>query len=152
MNKKTVKKGLLPYLFIGIFMLGVLFFLNIANQKVNVLTFDSFMKQVKEKNGSAYYIFFWDHIYRSIGSMSRYTDWLSFAPYYTMDGEKLIRKKMFTNGRPFISRIYEEIYQSSACRADVTCISGLWWRRSDDNSGRRSRWWRESQSLCCLFR
>ena len=50
MNKKTVKKGLLPYLFIGIFMLGVLFFLNIANQKVNVLTFDSFMKQVKEKN------------------------------------------------------------------------------------------------------
>ena len=34
MNKKTVKKGLLPYLFIGIFMLGVLFFLNIANQKL----------------------------------------------------------------------------------------------------------------------
>ena len=50
MNKKAVKKGLLPYLFIGIFMLGVLFFFNMANQKVNVLTYDAFMKEIKDKN------------------------------------------------------------------------------------------------------
>lgn len=84
-----------------------------TNHMLALLQSVDLTKQVKEKNGSAYYIFFWDHIYRSIGSMSRYTDWLSFAPYYTMDGEKLIRKKMFTNGRPFISRIYEEIYQTN---------------------------------------
>ena len=34
MNKKTVKKGLLPYLFIGIFMLGVLFFLTLQIKKL----------------------------------------------------------------------------------------------------------------------
>ena len=49
MNNK-VKRNVLPYLFIGIFMLGVLFFLNMANQKVNVISYDAFMKEVKNKN------------------------------------------------------------------------------------------------------
>lgn len=50
MNKKVMKKGLLPYLLIGIFMLGVLLFLNMANQKVNVLTYDTFIQEIKDKN------------------------------------------------------------------------------------------------------
>ena len=43
MNKKTVKKGLLPYLFLFLVMLGVVYFLNVANKKVNVITYDEFL-------------------------------------------------------------------------------------------------------------
>src|SRR5690606_27914837 len=64
-------------------------------------------KQVREKEGTAYYIFFWDHIRRSIGSMNRYAQWLHYTPYYQFEGKKLVRNKMFTNGRPCISYLYE---------------------------------------------
>lgn len=50
MNKKTMKKSFIPYLFIIIFMAGVLFFFNMANQKVNIFTYDSFMKEIENKN------------------------------------------------------------------------------------------------------
>ena len=49
MNKKVVRRGLLPYLIIFIFMLAVMFFFDIINQKVNRLTYDEFMKQVNQK-------------------------------------------------------------------------------------------------------
>ena len=48
MNKKTVKKGLLPYLFLFLIILGVLYFLNIANKKVNYITYDEFLGYVSE--------------------------------------------------------------------------------------------------------
>ena len=38
MNKKNVKKGLLPYLLLAVVMLGVFYFFNVFNQKVNILT------------------------------------------------------------------------------------------------------------------
>jgi len=43
MNKKTVRKGLLPYLFLLIVMLGVMYFFNISNQKINMITYDDFV-------------------------------------------------------------------------------------------------------------
>ena len=43
MNKKTVKKGLLPYLFLLFVILGVVYFLNVANKKVNVIKYDEFV-------------------------------------------------------------------------------------------------------------
>ena len=48
MDKKTVKRGLLPYLFIGIIMLGMFYFFNVANQNVTVLTYNEF---IEEMNG-----------------------------------------------------------------------------------------------------
>ena len=48
MNKKTVKKGLLPYVFLLIVILGVVYFFNIANKKVNVITYDEFVKFAEE--------------------------------------------------------------------------------------------------------
>ena len=48
MNKKTVKKGLLPYLFLIIVILGIMYFFNTANQKVNILTYDEFMEAANE--------------------------------------------------------------------------------------------------------
>ncbi len=50
MNKKTVKKGLLPYVFIFLIMLGIYYCFNIMNQKVNVLTYNEFIEKVS--NGS----------------------------------------------------------------------------------------------------
>jgi len=43
MNKKTVKKGMLPYLFLLFVMLGVVYFLNVMNKKVNVIKYDEFV-------------------------------------------------------------------------------------------------------------
>lgn len=70
-------------------------------------------KQVAEKDGCGYYIFFWDHIYRAIGTMHRYTEWLHLAPYYEMKDKKLVRNKLFKDGRPFISGWYERLYQTN---------------------------------------
>ncbi len=50
MNRKTVKKGLLPYLFLFLVMLGVVYFLNVANKKVNVITYDEFLGFAREGN------------------------------------------------------------------------------------------------------
>lgn len=48
MNKKVVKRGLLPYLFIAIVAMGIFYFFNVLNQKVNVLTYDEFMKEMND--------------------------------------------------------------------------------------------------------
>ena len=48
MNKKTVKKGLLPYLFLFLVMLGVLYFFNIASRKINYITYDEFLSFASE--------------------------------------------------------------------------------------------------------
>lgn len=70
-------------------------------------------KQVAEKDGCCYYIFFWDHIYRAIGTMHRYTEWLHLAPYFEMKEGKLVRNKSFKDGRPFVSGWYERLYQTN---------------------------------------
>lgn len=70
-------------------------------------------KQVAQEDGKAFYLFFWDHIARSVGTMRRHTSWLHFAPYYYMDNDSLKRDKMFKDGSPIRSYIYENIYQSS---------------------------------------
>ena len=46
MDKRTVKRGLLPYLFIGIIMLGMFYFFNVANQDVTVLTYNEFIEEM----------------------------------------------------------------------------------------------------------
>ena len=48
MNKKT-QKTFLPYLFVGIFIIGVLYFMNYAGVKVVDLTYDEFNKKLEEK-------------------------------------------------------------------------------------------------------
>ena len=49
MNKKTVRKGLLPYLFLLIVILGVMYFFNMANQKINVITYNDFVTAANDK-------------------------------------------------------------------------------------------------------
>ena len=45
-DKKTVKRGLLPYLFLFIVMLGIFYFFNIANKKVNVISYNEFVEKL----------------------------------------------------------------------------------------------------------
>ena len=44
MQNKKVKQGLLPYVFLLLIMLGVFYFVTIANQKINNLSYSEFMK------------------------------------------------------------------------------------------------------------
>ena len=81
MNKKTVKKGLLPYLFLFLVMLGVIYFFNIANKKVNIITYDEFLGFVNDgvvtdvvltPNSRA-------GLYEITGTLSTYTENESFS-------------------------------------------------------------------------
>lgn len=49
-NKKDVKKGLVPYLFMFLLILGIFYFLNIMNQDVKTLTYNEFMSELSEGN------------------------------------------------------------------------------------------------------
>ena len=69
--------------------------------------------QVAEKNGAAYYVFFWDHIQRAVGTMDRYTSWVHTAPYFYLDNDKIVRDHTFKDGRYWLSKFYELVYQTS---------------------------------------
>jgi hypothetical protein len=84
-----------------------------SNYMLALLQNISLKSQVREEKGKAFYIFFWDHMYRSIGAMDRYTSWMHMSPYYYLKNGKIVHEKMFKDGRPIISTIYENIYQSN---------------------------------------
>ena len=46
MDKKTVKRGLLPYAFVILFMFGMLYVFNISNIKVTELSYDKFIENL----------------------------------------------------------------------------------------------------------
>ena len=49
-DRKNVKKGLLPYLFIAFVIVAIFYFVNVMNKNVNVLTYDEFMNELSKKN------------------------------------------------------------------------------------------------------
>lgn len=50
MNKKSVKKGLTPYIVILIIMAAILYYVNSANKKVNYITYDVFVSEMNKGN------------------------------------------------------------------------------------------------------
>ena len=48
-DKKNIKKGLLPYLFLAIIMLGVYYTFNVLNNDVKVLTYDEFNENLEKE-------------------------------------------------------------------------------------------------------
>ena len=48
MLKKDVKKSLFPYLILFVVIIGIMYFFNASNNKVNVLTYDEFIKAASE--------------------------------------------------------------------------------------------------------
>jgi len=87
-----------------------------ANHMLARLQHSSLKEQVAEDNGMAFYVFFSDHIYRTIGSMNRYTAWLANAPYYYLDGDVLRRDRMFVDGRLWMSKFYQMASRSCIVR------------------------------------
>ena len=49
MDKKIVKKGIVPYLFIAIIMFGIYYLFGVMNTKVNNLTYSELMQSIKKK-------------------------------------------------------------------------------------------------------
>ena len=47
MNKKNVKKGILPYVFLLLLILGMYYLFGVMNSSVNELSYDEFMKELK---------------------------------------------------------------------------------------------------------
>ena len=56
MNKKEMKKGLIPYLFMILIMLGIFYAFNVMNQDVNNLTYTEFIKELNEGTIEKMYI------------------------------------------------------------------------------------------------
>ncbi len=50
MNKKSVKRGLMPYIFLIVFVIVVYFIFSSMNQKVNKMTYDEFIVQLNKNN------------------------------------------------------------------------------------------------------
>ncbi len=50
MNKKNIKRGMLPYFVLIIIMIGVIYLLSIGSMKVNDLTYDVFLREVSRGN------------------------------------------------------------------------------------------------------
>ena len=50
MNKKAVKKGFVPYIFMFLFMATMLFALNLGGTKVNELSYDEFLSAMNNSN------------------------------------------------------------------------------------------------------
>lgn len=48
MDKKSVKRGLLLYLFLALAILGFLYFFNVMNNKVNVISYNEFIEELGE--------------------------------------------------------------------------------------------------------
>ena len=50
MNRKKIQKTVVPYSFLIIFMISVLFFMSISNTKIVDLSYDKFVNEINEKN------------------------------------------------------------------------------------------------------
>lgn len=50
MNKKAVKRGLVPYLFLFLIIAGIMYFFGMINHKVNHLTYDKFIEAAEKGN------------------------------------------------------------------------------------------------------
>ena len=50
MDKKTVKRGLLAYLFLVLAMLSIFYFASVGNQKIEELSYDEFIEELDEGN------------------------------------------------------------------------------------------------------
>ena len=49
MNKNSIRRGLLPYLFLVLIVFSVYYLFNVLNQKVNVLTYDKFISSLNDR-------------------------------------------------------------------------------------------------------
>lgn len=80
MNKRNVKRGIMPYFFLLLVIVGIIYFFNMTNQKVNVISYDAFMKEVIGNNVSEIVITPRDRagVYEISGKLKNYKEGESF--------------------------------------------------------------------------
>ena len=75
-DKKTVKRGMLPYLFLALIIIGIFYVVNVKNKVVNILTYDEFIEVLDNREieeleivarGNA-------HTYEVTGKLKKYKD------------------------------------------------------------------------------
>ena len=75
-DKKTVKRGMLPYLFLALAIIGIFYVVNVRNKVVNILTYDEFIEVLDNREieelelvarGNA-------HTYEATGKLKKYKD------------------------------------------------------------------------------
>ncbi len=114
-DKKTLKKGLLPYLFLAIIILGVFYFFNVLNTNVHEFTYDKFienleqgnvteLKLVPRRNGS---------VYEVSGSLKNYDDNESFEATLPLS-EEVMKKIVVANDNQKIKLTVEPDPDSSS--------------------------------------
>lgn len=98
MNKKVVKRGLVPYIFMFLFIIGVVYFFNMMNHKVNVITYDEFMKQAQKGQVEEVVITPRSRasVYEITGIMKNYEENESFFVRTPLAGE--VMDKILTTG------------------------------------------------------
>ena len=88
-DKKTLRKSILPYIFFAIVFLAIFLIINFANNKVNTLTYDEFMKALDSEEvtemtvttrGSAY-------TYQIKGKLSDYEENETFVAVLPLSDE-----------------------------------------------------------------
>ena len=95
-DRKTLKKGLLPYLFLGIVMLGVFYILTIMNKDVHEFSYDEFIEKLNRgkvtelhlvPRGNGY-------VYEVSGTLNTYKENESFEAVLPLSEE--VMKKIVT--------------------------------------------------------
>ena len=51
MNKNTIKKGILPYLFLVLFIFGVYYLFNVINNQPKTITYNELIQALDQGNG-----------------------------------------------------------------------------------------------------
>ncbi|MBQ7137257.1 MAG: ATP-dependent zinc metalloprotease FtsH [Bacilli bacterium] len=80
MNKKNVKRGLLPYVFLILLIMVVYYVFNVVNEKVNTFTYDQFINELNNKTVTEVSIVPRERamVYEITGKLSSYEDNESF--------------------------------------------------------------------------
>ena len=126
MNKKDVKKGLVPYLFMILIMLGIFYVFNVMNQDVHNLTYNEFVEKLNGGEIKNLYITPRSNAqtYEVTGSLNGYKKNESFFSRLPMS-EQVMKKiveasevqkfelesKNFSNSKPFSSN-----------KSNISCI------------------------------
>ena len=101
MNKKDVKKGLVPYLFMILIMLGVFYVFNVMNKDINNLTYNEFMEELSEGNVDSLYITPRGNAqtYEVSGTLKGYKDNESFFSRLPMSESVMKKIVEYSSGR-----------------------------------------------------
>lgn len=93
MNKRNIKKGLLSYLVLFLFLLGVLYFVDMMNHKVNKLSYDEFMKAANKGEVTEILIVPRSraNIYSVQGTLKGYADNETFQLSVPMTNEMMVQ-------------------------------------------------------------